>query len=50
VKGWTLADLIDDAQYSSLRQAAETELSSYVQADGRVAFASPAHITIAAKP
>jgi SAM-dependent methyltransferase len=50
VKGWTLADLIDDAQYSSLRQAAETELASYVQADGTVSFPSPAHIAIAAKP
>lgn len=50
VKGWTLADLIDDAQYSSLRQAAETELASFVQADGTVAFRSPAHIVIAAKP
>jgi SAM-dependent methyltransferase len=50
VKGWTLADLIDDAQYGSLRQAAETELASYVQADGTVAFPSPAHIAIAARP
>jgi hypothetical protein len=50
VKGWTLADLIDDAQYSSLRQAAETELAPFVQADGTVAFRSPAHIAIAAKP
>jgi hypothetical protein len=50
VKGWTLADLIDDAQYAGLRRAAETELSHYVQADGTVAFRSPAHIVIAAKP
>ena len=50
VKGWTLADLIDDAQYGELRQAAETELTPYVQRDGTVAFSSPAHIVIAVKP
>ena len=50
VKGWTLADLIDDAQYARLRQAAETELTPYVQRDGTVAFRSPAHIVIAVKP
>lgn len=50
VKGWTLADLIDDAQYARLRQAAETELTPYAQRDGTVAFHSPAHIVIAVKP
>ena len=50
VKGWTLADLIDDAQYDELRRTAETELTSYVQRDGTVAFRSPAHIVRAKKP
>ena len=50
VKGWTLADLIDDAQYDELRRAAETDLASYVQLDGTVAFRSPAHIVRAKKP
>jgi ubiquinone/menaquinone biosynthesis C-methylase UbiE len=50
VKGWTLADLIDDAQYVQLLQAAQAELTRYVQCDGTVAFSCPAHIVIAAKP
>ena len=50
VKGWTLADLIDEAQYGQLLQAAQAELTPYVQRDGTVAFSSPAHIVIAAKP
>lgn len=50
VKGWTLADLIDDAQYGRLRQAAEAELTPYVQPDGTVAFRSPAHIVTAVMP
>jgi hypothetical protein len=43
VTGWTLADLIDDAQYSSLRQAAKTELATFVQADGRGGLPPRAH-------
>jgi SAM-dependent methyltransferase len=50
VKGWTLADLIDDAQYDKLRQAAETDLTLYVQGDGTVAFRSSAHVVTAVKP
>ncbi len=50
VKGWTLADLIDDAQYQELLQAAQTELRRFTTADGTVAFASPAHIATATKP
>ena len=50
VKGWTLADLIDDAQYEEFRRAAETELASHVQRDGTVAFRSPAHMVRATKP
>jgi hypothetical protein len=38
------------AQYARRRQVAETELSLYVQVDGTVAFRSPAHIPIAARP
>jgi hypothetical protein len=38
VKGWTLADLIDDAQYDSLLRAAQQRLTTYVQEDGTVAF------------
>jgi SAM-dependent methyltransferase len=50
VKGWTLADLIDDTQYSKLQQAARKELARFVQHDGSVAFRAPAHIVVAAKP
>ncbi|WP_119458965.1 methyltransferase domain-containing protein [Rhodospirillaceae bacterium SYSU D60014] len=49
VKGWTLADLIDDAQYRTLLREAERELSRYIQPDGTVAFHSPAHIATATK-
>jgi SAM-dependent methyltransferase len=50
VKGWTLADLIDDAQYQALLEAAKSELRRFVQPDGTVAFAAPAHIVSATKP
>jgi hypothetical protein len=50
VKGWTLADMIDDAQYARLLQAAQAELTPYVQRDGTVFFGSPAHIVVASKP
>ena len=50
VKGWTLADLIDDAQYQILQQEAKREFEPYVQSDGTVAFAAPAPIATATKP
>jgi SAM-dependent methyltransferase len=49
VKGWTLADLIDDAQYGTLLREAEKDLNAYVQPDGTVVFRSPAHIATAMK-
>ena len=49
VKGWTLADLIDEAQYRALLQEAKRELQRYAQPDGTVAFAAPAHIVTATK-
>jgi hypothetical protein len=49
VKGWTLADLIDDAQYRTLQKAAQRELAAYVQRDGTVSFPAPAHIATATK-
>ena len=50
VKGWTLADLIDDAGYARLQRAAQEELRGFAGPDGRVAFAAPAHVAVAAKP
>jgi ubiquinone/menaquinone biosynthesis C-methylase UbiE len=49
VKGWTMAEMLDDAQLARLVQEAEQALSSYVSRDGTVAFAIPAHIVTARK-
>jgi hypothetical protein len=49
VKGWTLADLIDGAQYQQLRQEAPEALRHFVQPDGAVVFAASAHILCATK-
>jgi SAM-dependent methyltransferase len=49
VKGWTLADLIDEAQYQTLLREAKKELMAYAQPDGTVAFGLPAHIVSAKK-
>lgn len=48
IKGWTLAELIDDAQYARLQEAAQTWLSRHVRDDG-VAFATPAHVAVVTK-
>ncbi|MCP5082176.1 MAG: class I SAM-dependent methyltransferase [Alphaproteobacteria bacterium] len=50
VKGWTLAGLIDEAQYQVLQNEAQTALAAFVQKDGTVAFDAPAHIVSAVKP
>jgi ubiquinone/menaquinone biosynthesis C-methylase UbiE len=50
VKGWTLAEMIDDRQYQMLLGEAEKELTPYLQRDGSVAFRAPAHIVTAIKP
>jgi SAM-dependent methyltransferase len=44
VKGWTLADMIDDAQFERLAHEAEEALQPFVTDGGRVAFSAPAHI------
>ena len=44
VRGWTLADMIDDQQYSVLLEAAEAELGEFVDGSGQVSFAAPALI------
>jgi SAM-dependent methyltransferase len=49
IKGWTLADLIDDAQYELLLAESRQALAALVGHDGTVAFASPAHIASAVK-
>jgi SAM-dependent methyltransferase len=49
VRGWTLADRINDEQYALLRRKAPSALADYALEDGRVEFASPAHIVSAQK-
>ncbi len=47
VKGWTLADVLDEAQYAVLQKEAQQELKHFATADGSVRFDSPAHIVTA---
>jgi len=49
IKGWTLAELIDDAQFAQLLEAARLEFRRFVEPDGRVVFRVPAHIASAVK-
>ena len=49
VKGWTLADLIDDEQYARLLREAAVALRPYAKADGTVMFDAPALIVTAGK-
>lgn len=49
VKGWTLADVLNDAQVETLLRHAEHELASFVGPDGGVEFPAPAHIITATK-
>ncbi len=47
VRGWTLADAIDDAQFERLLAEARETLAPFAGSDGRVSFAAPAHIVTA---
>lgn len=44
VRGWTLSEMIDDDDFARLLEAATQRLAPFVQADGSVRFAAPAHI------
>jgi ubiquinone/menaquinone biosynthesis C-methylase UbiE len=44
IKGWTLSGMIDDDGFEQLQHVAQERLAPFVQADGSVAFAAPAHI------
>ena len=49
IKGWTLADVIDDEGYERLKREAPKKLSRFVLSDGSVEFDAPAHlITVSA--
>jgi len=49
VRGWTLADKLDDDQFEHLVAKAETDLSFLVSADGPVRFDHPALVATAQK-
>lgn len=49
IRGWTLADVLDDEQFELLLSEAERELSPFVTPEGTVSFRSPAHIVTATK-
>jgi SAM-dependent methyltransferase len=49
VRGWTLSDMIDDAEYGQLKREARTTLKPFVSADGTVVFDHPAHIVTATR-
>lgn len=44
IRGWTLADMIDDDQYRTLLDAARKNLTDFERPDGSVSFSSPAHL------
>lgn len=47
IKGWTLADVIDEEGYQRLRRHAPQRLGRFVLPDGSVQFDAPAHIVTA---
>ena len=49
IKGWTLADKLDDEQFESLVVEAEHDLARFVTSAGTVEFSSPAHIVTVTK-
>lgn len=49
IKGWVLADKLDDAQYELLCAEAEKTFAPFVAADGSLTFATSAHIVTATK-
>ena len=44
IKGWTLADMIDETQYQTLLNEAQKDLAAFVSSTGGVTFDAPAHI------
>jgi SAM-dependent methyltransferase len=50
IKGWVLADRIDDSQFELLIEEGEQVLSKFAGPEGRVEFAAPAHIVTAVTP
>ena len=50
VKGWTLADQVDEDGYRRLQRAARDELRDFAGLDGAVAFAVTANLVVAGSP
>jgi len=46
IKGWTLADRIDDSQFQELLRGANADLTEFVLEDGTVAFDAPARFVV----
>jgi len=46
IRGWTLADVVDDAQFERLRREAPRFLGRFVGPEGRVEFDAPAHFAV----
>lgn len=49
IKGWTLADRLDEAQFDLLLKEAERALRRFAAADGAVVFGTPVHIVTAGR-
>jgi SAM-dependent methyltransferase len=49
IRGWTLADMIDDDQYTLLLAEAEHDLAGFITTSGTVEFAAPALIAVAVR-
>ncbi len=49
IKGWVLADTLDEQQIELLLKEAKHDLAQFVTADGSVVFKAPAHIVSAQK-
>ena len=49
VKGWVLADRLDEAQFERLLKEAQASLRAFVAADGTVALRAPAYLMTATK-
>lgn len=46
VRGWTLAEFIDDAGFEALVEAAEKQLARFAPSGGPVRFPAPAHVVV----
>lgn len=49
IRGWTLADMIDEVQFDRLLEAAQRALQEFVGEDGKASFPAPAHIVTGSK-